>query len=349
MKKTYFRSAFTLVELLVVIAIIGILVGLLLPAVQAAREAARRMACSNNARQIGLGLLNYESAFKSFPTQATYGPGRPNYTLPYHTTWLVSILPYAEQGPLFDKINPLLPIWGQTDPTTGQRLISTKVPFLACPSDGSYKEVYETHENITPTNYAGSEGYHWWETAVVDGNSAPWNSFGFQPGRPSDLSGAFTVRQYTTLSRITDGTSNTIIVAEKDAAGYYGGGFNTTGTGALRTPRDWKVFCSAFVATAFAGWGGNEGGGARTVNPDGSARSGAGWFRAGPHAFTPSYLTAWGINTEWPGASSTHAGNGINALSADGSVAFLTETMDYGTYLRLNAIADGLVTADPRN
>ena len=84
MKKTYFRSAFTLVELLVVIAIIGILVGLLLPAVQAAREAARRMACSNNARQIGLGLLNYESAFKSFPTQATYGPGKPNYTLPYH-------------------------------------------------------------------------------------------------------------------------------------------------------------------------------------------------------------------------------------------------------------------------
>ena len=65
------RPGFTLVELLVVIAIIGVLVGLLLPAVQAAREAARRMSCSNNFKQIGLGIHNYHSAFKQLPTNGT--------------------------------------------------------------------------------------------------------------------------------------------------------------------------------------------------------------------------------------------------------------------------------------
>lgn len=347
MMKVKLRPAFTLVELLVVIAIIGILVGLLLPAVQQAREAARRMSCSNNAKQFGLGLLNYESAFKTLPQQAVYGPGRPNFTLPYHSTWIVAILPYMEQTPLYNSINTSLPIWAQTQ-TNGQRIISAQIPFLKCPSDGSYDSVYARHENITPTNYAGSEGYHWWETATVDGGAQPWARFGFQPGL-TDLSGAFVVRQYTTLAKITDGTSNTIIVTEKDSAGYGGGPFNTTGTGALRVGTGNMVFSSALVATAYAGWQGNEGGGQRTRNPDGSAKASAGWFRAGPHAFTPTYLTAWGINTEWPGAGSTHGANGATGLSADGAVSFLAENMDYGVYLRINAIADGNTNADPRN
>ena len=85
---------FTLVELLVVIAIIGILIALLLPAVQAAREAARRAQCSNNLKQIGLGVHNYESAHKAFPAG--------NYQS-VHGTWLVGLLPYVEHQALFDR------------------------------------------------------------------------------------------------------------------------------------------------------------------------------------------------------------------------------------------------------
>ena len=88
------RSAFTLVELLVVIAIIGILVGLLLPAVQAAREAARRMSCSSNVRQLTLGMMNYESAFKVLP------PGWNDHG----TFWSAAILPQIEQTNTYNTL-----------------------------------------------------------------------------------------------------------------------------------------------------------------------------------------------------------------------------------------------------
>jgi prepilin-type N-terminal cleavage/methylation domain-containing protein len=106
MKKRFGRlPGFTLVELLVVIAIIGILVGLLLPAVQAAREAARRMSCSNNLKQLGLAMLNYESVYKSFPmgTNAHTQPGwRTQYT---KGSQLVKLLPFMEQSGLYNQLD----------------------------------------------------------------------------------------------------------------------------------------------------------------------------------------------------------------------------------------------------
>jgi len=90
---------FTLVELLVVIAIIGILIALLLPAVQAAREAARRSACTNNMKQLGVALHNYNDRAKCLPYTSTQGGGGPNHT------WNEFILPYVEQQPLYAQIN----------------------------------------------------------------------------------------------------------------------------------------------------------------------------------------------------------------------------------------------------
>lgn len=98
------RSGFTLVELLVSIAVIALLVALLLPAVQSAREAARRIACSNNIRQLGLGLSNFESARAHFPS--SWKPAR-SMTSGKVDGWSASsqLLPYLEEGALFENVN----------------------------------------------------------------------------------------------------------------------------------------------------------------------------------------------------------------------------------------------------
>ena len=157
MRSNHFaRKGFTLVELLVVIAIIGVLVGLLLPAVQAAREAARRMSCSNNFKQIGLGIHNYHSAFKRIP-QTGSGTSRAlngnvtNDSNRLFLSYLVGILPFVEQQSVWEKVvnpsqdtvngNPppaLNNIWPRMGPCPWQTNYvpwATEIPTYRCPSD----------------------------------------------------------------------------------------------------------------------------------------------------------------------------------------------------------------------
>lgn len=162
-RKQPIRAGFTLVELLVVIAIIGILVGLLLPAVQAAREAARRMSCSNNMKQIGLGVLNHESAYKKLPHSGQCGSTGSTTTVYMIQSVATQMLPYIEQVNLynmFDHNTVSATHYGATlsgtnyltpsgcllhrnakgksydDPThpSGQIAAQTSIPTFVCPS-----------------------------------------------------------------------------------------------------------------------------------------------------------------------------------------------------------------------
>ena len=329
--KNLSRRAFTLVELLVVIAIIGVLIALLLPAVQAAREAARRSECSNKMRQVGLALQNYHDVNKQFPPVAILG----NMQVPaphpaYHHTWLTYILPQLEQMPLYNSIDFKQPAWG----TAPQRVVSTQIAELLCPSD-EFPGVADNH-NIAITNYAGTEGYHWHPQA------GPFVMPGTPAGQPAgEYSGLFAIENNkNTFSSIKDGTSKTAIVGECTYRGFKNGAFQTCATGIPRVFGE-GVFRSAFVATSHAGRWANEGGLNKYQEVDGGGtKSNGTWFRAGPHSFSPTYINAWGPNTEWPGASSAHTGGIIQLLMADGSVRPVQEDLTFYVWNAIHGIRD---------
>lgn len=230
------HRGFTLVELLVVIAIIGILVGLLLPAVQAAREAARRMQCSNNLKQIGLSLLNYESANSRLPV----GAGVATPTTPtFGMSWWYGVLPYIEAGNMYNQLRSdgahpgtianSNPTW--TGGSVNAAVVNGKlIPFMICPS--SPLEALRTPQapsqtaSITCPQYVGIMG------AVSDPVSVTVDRFVSSAqewshataNTISNMGGALVLWKGTKLGEFVDGLSNTIAVGEQSNFGL-----NTTG------------------------------------------------------------------------------------------------------------------------
>jgi prepilin-type N-terminal cleavage/methylation domain-containing protein len=202
MKSPYQRSAFTLIELLVVIAIIAILIGLLLPAVQKVREAAARTSCTNNLKQLGLGLLNYESAYGGFP------PGEYDITSSASISWVPPLLPFIEQGNLASHYN-LNVNWSAaandgTSPYTGSNAgpNQTQIPIFLCPSAPSGR---------VAANQRGVLDY-----APANELTRPNAFYTAYPMPPSDPTfiGILGHNVHRRIAEITDGTSNTILLAE---------------------------------------------------------------------------------------------------------------------------------------
>lgn len=203
------RSAFTLIELLVVIAIIAILIGMLLPAVQKVRESAARSKCQNNLKQIGLALHNFESAYGFFaPGAITAVTPQLGITVARDHGWAVFLLPRLEQGPLYEQYS-FAAHWYEP---ANQNVRMAQLRVLQCPSTPDPNRI----DNVTINNIAvqGACG----DYAPINGVSSALATAGIIATRNS-YEGALRVDLILTTAMVTDGTSNTIFVAE-DAGKY---------------------------------------------------------------------------------------------------------------------------------
>ena len=330
------RIGFTLVELLVVIAIIGILIALLLPAVQAAREAARRSQCVNNMKQLGLAMHNYADANSESTPLMVSGP------LPFcRTSGLVRLLPYLEQQPLYDQISSpgtfggvAYIAWGAHPQDANYDPWRTKVSGFLCPSDSAGPT---TPAERSACSYRMSDGDYvagWWMDPATRGP--------FIVGEFALSWRNWRVDYVIQFRHIEDGLSNTIAFAEKcipfRADSLKGGValnpgaaspttgtpilcLDTVGVGGLYKPTE-TVFAFTQAYQSF-GWQGR------------------------PHVsiiIPPNGPSCSQLAHDWNAVmwtvSSYHPG-GANVALCDGSVDFVSETIDAGdlsqTFGRLNA------------
>jgi prepilin-type N-terminal cleavage/methylation domain-containing protein/prepilin-type processing-associated H-X9-DG protein len=301
------RGALTLIELLVVIAIIAVLLALLVPAVQKVREAANRLSCSNNLKQIGLALHNFESANRKFPPGAVMGPfPEAGVTTKTQHGVFPFLLPYVERQQLHDQYCLDL----SYNAFGNQPTVAAHLRILQCPSA-------EPDRMVTEVEFPGT-----WS----DGRKGACSDYNGIRGMDDALArppfglidpvgnyeGVLTQNRMVRVVEITDGTSNTILVAE--AAGR---------------PKLWRAGRSVLDEYA----DGSAWAAPGLLHGEGSTYDGA--TQPGPCA----------INcTNKREVYSFHP-TGANVLMADGSVRFLKAGIDIRVFARLVTRAGDEVVA----
>ena len=297
------RRAFTLIELLVVIAIIAVLIGLLLPAVQKVREAAARLKCQNNLKQLGIACHNYHDANNRLPAGMDVRVPQNCRPLPSDcrgTPLFHLLLPYIEQDNLWRQYEPFRYSPGGWDVVPAWPGQDTPLAAYKCPSaDG----VPGFGELPTRRDYFGVTGGR---TPTAGG----WRGAVY-------IDGLFGINQYRTLTTVSDGTSNTLMIGESVSPGN--GGYS----GLVPGPTGWNAGPSCVQGC-----------------PLSDQQTGYGLRPTSRPLNSPWAANLWESN-DAP-FSSKHPG-GAQFVFADGHVQFLRESIDLTTYRGLSTFAGGEV------
>jgi prepilin-type N-terminal cleavage/methylation domain-containing protein len=321
------RRGFTLVELLVVIAIIGILVALLLPAIQAAREAARRSECTNNLKQIGIGLHNYHDTYRTFPLGSF---NLRNQWMSNGTNWRTLILPFIEEGALhgqlsFNRTDFFAAGWhGNMGPNAA--LCDVIIDTYQCPSSTirPFDNPHGWSNNLRTLNihYVGNQG----SARPIPGGAPNRGTRDCNHGWSCD-NGVLVANDCFKMADVTDGTSNVAMVWEQ--------------SGTITLARHNRT------SNYYGGWYGTRHGNPITASSCGDLwQTGTCCFRYPINSYkdvpalgnVPSQARyMWRNNTI---LNSEHPG-GIMFVLTDGSVRFISDDVNYTNVKRLACRYDG--------